>query len=200
MMQKSTHSLVRLIVCGILFIFAFCFSMPAWAEPLGFKRPRSTFALGLDVFDAMLGDFGAASDVGMSVFAEATIQAGGYFGAHVRFGSARAFTNKDFLPFDNGYQFIYFVVAPRFYVAPFRKLNLYIYLQPEIAFHAMISNTLVTLTGNKNFSGAAGGSLGIQYILGILSVSLQATCEYNWNHGALFVGGSLSVGLSSTIE
>lgn len=200
MMQKFTQSLFRPLVCSILFIFALCLAPSAWAEPLGFKRPRATFALGLDVFDAMLGEFGAASDVGMSVFAEATIQAGGYFGVHIRFGSARAFTEKDFLPFDNGYQFIYFVVGPRFYLAPFRKLDLYFYMQPEVVFHAMISNTLVTLTGNENISGAAGGSLGVQYILGILSISLQATCEYNWNHGALFVGGSLSVGLSSTIE
>lgn len=200
MMQKNIQSLLRRCVGSMLFIFALSLPISAWAEPLGFKRPRATFALGLDVFDAMLGDFGAASDVGMSVFAEATIQAGGYFGAHIRFGSARAFTNKDFLPFDNGYQFIYFVVAPRFYLAPFQKLNLYFYIQPEVAFHAMISNTLVTLTGNKSISGAAGGSLGIQYILGIFSVSLQVSCEYNWNHGALFVGGSLSLGLSSTIE
>ena len=129
MMQKVTFKLWKHLVCCFVVIFSFCFCSQVYAEPLGFKRSRATFALGLDAFDAMLGEFGAASDVGMSVFAEATIQAGGYFAAHVRFGSARAFTQKEFLPFDNGYQFIYFVLGPRFYWAPFRKHHLYFYLQ-----------------------------------------------------------------------
>lgn len=188
------------ILLFILFIAASSMIIPeeADAKPLGFHRPRSTFSLGLEAFDAKLGDFGRASDVGMGVFAESSLQLG-YFGANIRFGSARAFTHKDFLPFDNGYQYIYIVASPRFYLAPFRKLNLYFYAQPEIALQILVSNTLVQLTGNNMTSGAAGGSLGIQFLTGIISVTGQVTCQYNWEFKSLFVGGSLSVGLTSTI-
>ncbi|MBQ1926683.1 MAG: hypothetical protein II767_00665 [Proteobacteria bacterium] len=192
----------RIEKCASAVVFFFVLALiPALAsaEPLGFKRPRSTFSFGFDVFDAMLGDFGNASDVGMSVFADATIQFGGYFGAHVRFGSARAFTRKDFLPFDNGYQFIYMTVAPRFYFSPFRKLTLYFFAQPEVALQALVSNTLVKVTGNDDITGAAGGSLGLQFLLGIISVTAQVSCQYNWNLQTVFLGGSLSVGLSNTI-
>ena len=188
-----------LLVSAVILLFAALIPVTSEAEPLGFRRPRSTFALGLEAFDAMMGDFGAASDVGMGVFAETTIQLGGYFGAHLRFGSARAFTKKDFLPFDNGYQFIYIVAAPRFYLAPFRKLNLFFFLQPEIKLQVFVSNTLVKLTGNDNTSGAAGGSIGIQFLKSILSISGQVSCQYNWEFHSLFLGGSLSVGLSNTI-
>ena len=184
---------------SLLLLFALCIP-DAMAEPLGFRRPRSTFSLGIEAFDHLLGDFGKASDVGMSVFAETTIQFGGYFAANVRFGSARAFTNKDFLPFDNGYQYIYLTAGPRFYLAPFRKLNLFFYAQPEIALQILVSNTLVTITGNDSTTGAAGGSIGAQYLLGILSISGQVTCQYNWVFQALFIGGSISVGLSNVIQ
>lgn len=193
-------NMIKKCASAVIFIFALTL-VPALAsaEPLGFKRPRSTFSLGFDVFDAMLGDFGNASDVGMSVFADATIQFGGYFGAHVRFGSARAFTDKDFLPFDNGYQFIYMTVAPRFFFSPFRKLTLYFFAQPEISLQVLVSNTLVKLTGNNNMTGAAGGSVGLQFLLGIISVTAQVSCQYNWNIQSIFLGGSFSVGLSNTI-
>lgn len=172
----------------------------ASAAPMNFKELRSTFALGLEVFDPMLGTFGDAADVGMGVFAETTLQFGGYFAAHIRFGSARAFTKKDFLPFDNGFQFIYFLTAPRFYVAPFRKLSLYFFIQPEIELQSLVSNTLVTITGNDNITGAAGGSIGIQFLAGIVSISGQVSCQYNWDYQAIFVGGSLSIGISSIIK
>ncbi len=189
-----------LLFATCLTLLCLLFPMLANAEPLGFKRPRSTFALGIDVFDAMLGNFGNVSDVGMSVFVETTLQVGGYYGIHFRFGSARAFTKKNFLPFDDGYQFVYFVAAPRFNLAPFRKQMIVFYLQPEIELQILVSNTLVKITGNDSTTGAAGGSIGIQYVLGILSISGQASCRYNWDLQSLFVGGSLSVGLSNIIK
>lgn len=194
------HNMIRICACAAVLLLALVI-LPedSYAEPLGFKRPRSTFSLGFDVFDAMLGEFGKASDVGMSVFADATIQFGGYFGVHVRFGSARAFTDKDFLPFDNGYQFIYMTAAPRFFFSPFRKLTLYFFAQPEISLQALVSNTLVKITGNDSITGAAGGSLGLQFLLGIISVTAQVSCQYNWDFQSLFLGGSLSIGLSNTI-
>lgn len=171
----------------------------AEASPLGFRRPRATFAIGLDVSDALTGDFGKASAIGMSLFAEATLQVGGYFGANVRFGSARAFTHKDFLPFDEGYQYIYFIFSPRFNLAPFRRVNLNFYLQPDIGMQVLVSNTLVTMTGNKQVTGMAGGALGFQYLYGLLSVSGQVDCRYNWDLSSVFVGGSVSIGISSTL-
>ena len=194
------HKLLPALL-GILLILSICVtSKDVYAEPpTGFTLPRSTFSLGIEAFDAMLGEFGSASDVGMGVFAEATLQIKGYFGASVRFGSSRAFTKKEFLPFDNGYQFIYFAAAPRFNFAPFRKLNLYLFVQPEIELQVLISNTLVSLTGNENTSGAAGGSVGIQFIVGIISITGMVTCLYNWNFESLFVGGGLSVGLTNII-
>ena len=190
--------------CLVFFVFLSitCCILPSVsdAEPMGFRRPRSTFALGIDVFDAMLGEFGRVSQVGMSVFAESTLQIGGYYGIHVRFGSARAFTDKDFLPFDEGYQFVYLIAAPRFHLAPFRKQMLQFYAQPEIALQVFVSNTLVKLTGNDSLTGAAGGSIGVQYILGILSIAAQGTCQYNWKLESIFVGGSISVGISNTIK
>ena len=120
--------------------------------------------------------------------------------AHIRLGSARAFTKKDFLPYDNGYQYVYFVAAPRFFLAPFRKLNLFFYLQPEIALNVLTSNTLVKYTGNRSATGAAGGSLGAQFIISLLSVSAQLTCQYNWNLHTVTLGGSLSFGITSTIH
>lgn len=188
------------LLAACLTLLCLLFPLLANAEPLGFKRPRSTFALGIDVFDAMLGEFGDASDIGMSIFAETTLQFGGYYGIHFRFGSARAFTKKNFLPFDEGYQFVYFVAAPRFNLAPFRKRMLIFYLQPEIELQVLISNTLVKITGNQSTTGAAGGSLGVQYVLGILSISGQASCRYNWDLQSLFVGGSISIGLSNVIK
>lgn len=192
------HRFVPAAISLILLILLLPVS--ADAEPLGFRKPRSTFALGVEVFDPMMGKFGDASQIGMSIFAESTLQIGGYYGIHIRFGSARAFTNKNFLPFDEGYQYIYLTAAPRFNLAPLRKQMLIFYLQPEIRMQIMVSNTLVKITGNDATTGAAGGALGIQYIIGILSVSGQATCHYNWNLKSLFVGGSLSIGLSNIIK
>ena len=189
-----------LLIATFFTLLCLLFPLLANAEPLGFRKPRTTFALGIEVFDAMLGDFGAASDVGMSIFAETTLQIGGYYGLHVRFGSARAFTNKDFLPFDEGYQFIYLVGAPRFNFAPLRKQMLIFYVQPEIELQVLVSNTLVKITGNDTTTGAAGGSIGIQYIIGVFSISGQASCRYNWNLDSLFVGGTISVGISNVIN
>ena len=172
----------------------------ALAAPLSFKETRATFAVGLEVFDPMLGAFGDAADVGMGIYAETTMQFGGYFAAHIRFSSSRAFTRKDFLPFDNGFQYIAFLVAPRFYIAPFRKLTLYFFAQPEIVLQSLVSNTLVTITGNDNTTGAVGGSIGLQFITGIISISAQASCQYNWDFQSIFVGGSLSVGITSMIK
>ena len=179
-----------------------CFMMVGVAEaaPLGFRQPRATFALGLDAFDALSGTFGKASDVGMSVFAESSIQAGGYFGVNVRFGSARAFTKKDFLPFDEGYQYIYAILSPRFYLAPFRKLNLYFYAQPDIALQVLVSNTLVKLTNNRELTGAVGGAVGVQFLAGILSISGQINCHYNWNLDTVILGGGISIGVTSTFR
>lgn len=187
-------------LCLIVVLFSLGFMTESEAAPLGFKRPRATFALGIDAFDALTGEFGKASDAGMSVFAESSLQLGGYFGANIRFGSARAFTNKDFLPFDEGYQYVYVVFGPRFYLSPFRKLSLNFYAQPEIAMQVLVSNTLVSLTGNQQFTGAAGGSLGAQFLVGILSVSGQLTCQYNWNLKTVIFGGGLSIGVSSTLK
>ena len=188
------------ILLALLFLIGVLCTTEAWSAPLSFKETRATFALGIEVFDPMLGDFGNAADVGMSIFAETTMQFGGYFAAHVRFSSARAFTKKEFLPFDNGFQYISLLFAPRFYLAPFRKLTLYFFAQPEIALQSLVSNTLVMITGNDNITGAAGGSIGVQFIAGILSVSGQVSCQYNWDYQSIFVGGSISVGISSMIN
>ncbi len=170
------------------------------AAPLGFRRPRATFALGIDAFNTFIGDFANYTDVGMRVFAEATMQAGGYFGLNLRFGSARGFTKKDFLPFDNGYQFVYITGGPRFYLAPFRKLNLYFYAQPEIAVNIFMSNTLVKVTGNDSVTGSAGGALGIQYIINVVSISGQISCQYDWVFKTLYLTGGIAVGLTSTFK
>ncbi len=182
-----------------LFAAAAVCAAPADAEPLGFRRARASFSLGIDCFDFFKGDFGNAADVGMSVFAETTMQIMGYFGLNLRFGSSRAFTDKDFLPFDNGFQFVYLTFAPRAYVAPFRKANLYFYIQPEISLNVFMSNTLVALTGNENISGSAGGALGLQYIIGIVSISGQVYAEYHWMYGSVAVGGGIAVGISSAL-
>lgn len=171
----------------------------AQAEPLGFRRVRATFALGLDCFDAIEGDFGKAADIGMAVYAETTLQLMGYLGLNLRIGSARAFTNKDFLPFDNGFQFIYLTFAPRAYVAPFRKMNLYFYIQPEISLNVFMSNTLVKITGNNGMSGGVGGAIGAQYIIGIVSISAQVFSEYHWKLESVMIGGGITVGISSPL-
>lgn len=186
-----------LILC--LLLSATALAAPASFEPVGFRQTRSTFTLGFDVFDYMLGDFGDVSDVGMAVFAEAVLQIKGYYGVAVRFGSSRAFTHKDFLPFDNGYQYVYFTAAPRFFIPTNRRFNIYLYIQPEISLQVLISNTLVKLTGNDNTGGAAGGSLGVQYNVGILAVSAHFTCQYVWKYDSIYIGGSLGIGISSII-
>ena len=136
----------------------------------------------------------------MRVFAEATMQAGGYFGLNLRFGSARGFTRKDFLPFDNGYQFVYITASPRFYLAPFRKLNLYFYAQPDISVNIFMSNTLVKITGNDSVTGSAGGALGIQYIINVVSIAGQVSCQYDWKFKTIYVTGGIAVGLTSTFK
>lgn len=191
--------LLSMVACMFAAIIAL-FPQPAVAEPLGFRRARATFSLGLDAFDAVTGDFGKVSEVGMAVFAESSIQLWGYFGINIRFGSARAFTDKNFLPYDNGYQYICFTLSPRFYLAPFRKLNLYFYAQPEISMDILTSNTLVKMTGNENLTGAAGGAIGAQLIVGMISISGQVYCEYNWNFESVIIGGGLAVGVTSTIR
>lgn len=189
----------------------FCFAMAlsaaslvwtapeALGAPLGFRRPRASFQVGISAFDALTGTFGKVADVGMAVFAEAGLQLGGYYGINVRFASARAFTHKDFLPFDEGYQYISLTLSPRFYLAPFRKFDLYFYAQPDLEMQIFESNTLVTLTGNRATTGAVGGSLGGRFIVGILDISAQATCLYNWNVKTVIVAGSLAVGITSTL-
>ena len=192
--------MARYLMIGIFLALFVMMPDKAEAAPLGFSQPRATFALGLDVFDALTGDFGKAADVGMSVFAESSIQIGGYFGLNVRFGSARAFTKKDFLPFDAGYQYVYAVLSPRFYLAPFRKLNLYFYAQPDIALQVLVSNTLVNLTNNQELTGAAGGAIGIQFLAGVLSISGQVNCHYNWSLNTVILGGGIAIGVTSTIR
>jgi len=170
----------------------------ASAEPIDFMRPRMTFALGIDAFDYFKGDFGDAASVGMSLFGEVSLEIG-YVGGALRFGTARAFTEKDYLPYDEGFQYIYITAAPRFYYAPLRSY-LYFFIQPEISMHILESNTLVLVTGNDAITGSAGGSLGVQYIMGILSVIGQVSCEYDWKLKSILVTGGISIGLSSTIE
>ena len=188
---------LSILLLAVLFV---SFVPDSNAAPLGFRRPRATFALGIDGFDTFVGDFAKYTEAGMRVFAEATMQAGGYFGLNVRFGSARGFTNKDFLPFDNGYQFIYITGAPRFYLAPFRKINLYFYAQPEISVNIFMSNTLVKITGNDSVTGSVGGALGVQYILGLVSLSGQVSCQYDWKLQTVFLTGGIAVGLTSVIK
>lgn len=188
----------------LIFFFALFVSFGAslsvaQAEPLGFRRVRATFALGLDCFDVIEGDFGNAADIGMAVYAETTLQLMGYLGLNLRIGSARAFTNKDFLPFDNGVQFIYLTFAPRAYVAPFRKMNLYLYIQPEISLNVFMSNTLVKITGNNGMSGGVGGAIGAQYIIGIVSISAQVFSDYHWKLESVMIGGGITVGISSPL-
>lgn len=189
-------------VLSCLFLLLILAALPcdANAEPLGFRRPRTTFALGIDAFDTWLGDFGKAGSVGMSVYAESTIQLYGYFGVHVKIASSRAFTDKNFLPFDNGYQFLALSIAPRAYIAPFRKINLYFFIQPQLSLHILSSNTLIRITGNDPNSGAAGGAIGLQCILGILSISGQVYCDYDWNLKSVFFGGGVSIGISQPIQ
>ncbi len=171
----------------------------AEAEPQSFRRPRMTFSLGLEAFDYFMGDFGDAADVGLSVSGDVTIQVG-YFAGNLRFGSARAFTHKDFLPYDEGFQNVFITAAPRFYFAPFRKLTLYFFIQPEISMRFLVSNTLVALTGNESITGSVGGAIGTQYIAGIIAITGQVACEYDWRLDSIIVTGGLSIGLSSTLN
>lgn len=190
----------NIFLMAILTILACALPKNTCAEPLGFRRTRTTFALGLDVFDTVTGNFAKYSDLGMAAFAETNLQIYGFFGINLKIGSARAFTTKEFLPFDNGYQFIYFTLAPRFNYAPFRKLNFIFYLQPEIAMNILASNTLVAFTDNREITGAAGGAIGLQMIFGILSVALQFSTQYNWVLETAFLSGSIAIGVSSTIQ
>lgn len=193
-----------LLISFTALAFSFCLllalfvSSTAEAAPLNFKRPRATFAMGIDVFDSFWGDFGDAADMGLAVYADTTLQLG-YFAGNLRLGLGRAFTKKSDLPFDNGYEYVYLTAAPRFYLAPFQKLYLYFYVQPEVSLHVLLSNTLVGITGNRSFTGAAGGSVGTQFILGVLSISGQVSCQYNWNLKAVIVSGGISIGITSTI-
>ena len=182
------------------FIVPLLYASGSEAAPLGFRRPRATFAFGLDAFNTFTGDFAKYTDVGMKAFVETSLQAGGYFGFNLRFGSARGFTHKDFLPFDNGYQFIFITASPRFYLAPFRKTHLYFYAQPDINVNIFMSNTLVKITGNDSVTWAAGGAVGAQYIIGVFSFSGQVSCQYDWELKTLFISGGLAVGFASTIR
>lgn len=190
-----TFVLIIIVFCASSFVIA----GNAYAEPLGFRRVRATFSLGLDAFDALMGDFGSATDVGMSVYAETTLQMFGYFGLNLRFGTARGFTEKEYLPFDNGYQFIYLTFAPRVYFAPFRKAYVFFYMQPEISLKVMMSNTLVKVTGNHEMTGGVGGAIGVQYIIGIVSITGQIYTDYHWQLKTLFIGGGITVGIASTL-
>jgi len=158
-----------------------------------------TFSFGLDAFDHFVGPFGQAAGVGLSAYAEAMLQVG-YFAGGIRIGSGRGMTNKDFLPFDQGYQYVYLTATPRFYWAPFRRQLVYFFIQPEVSMHVMMSNTLVKVTGNDSLSWAVGGGLGMQYIIGILSLSGRVSCLYDTRYGSVMVTGGLAIGITSLIR
>lgn len=163
-----------------------------------FSRPRMTFSFGIDVFDFFVGDFGDAVNVGMSVHADATLQVG-HFAGYIRFGSARAFTEKDFLPFDEGLQFVFISAAPRFYFPLMRRTLLYAFIQPQITVNFFESNTLVALTGNRLADGLVGGSVGLQFIAGIIAITGQVSCEYDWHLKTVLVTGGINIGITSTL-
>jgi len=196
---RILRAFARKIAALALLLLVTLSASTAYAEPPTFRRPRGMFLLGIDVFKPVLNDLGKHSLVGLSVFGEVAIQAG-YFAFAARFGSARGFTKKEFLPFDQGYQIVYLTVGPRFYYSPFRRLMLSFYVQPEVSLQVYQSNTLVGITGNETLQGAAGGSIGASYILGILVVSAQVSTQYIWELKSLMVTGGISVGLSSTFE
>ena len=163
-----------------------------------FSRPRMIFSFGIDAFNFFGSDFGKATRVGMSLHAEATLQVG-YFAGSIRFGSARALTEKDFIPFDEGVQFIFISAAPRFYIPLMRRTMLSLYLQPQITVNFFESNTLVALTGNRLADGLVGGSVGLQFITGIIAVSGQVSCEYDWYLKSVLITGGINIGLTSNL-
>lgn len=169
------------------------------AKPVDFDRPRMMFSLGIDAFDYFVGNFGDAADVGLSLYGEVAIQVG-YFGGSLRFGSSRAFTNKDFLPYDEGLQHIFITAAPRLYIPLYKRTYLYLILQPQASIRFLQSNTLVTITGNDSLTGAAGGSLGLQFITGIISITGLVALEYDFRLSSILLTGGLSIGLTSTIN
>ena len=163
-----------------------------------FSRPRMTFSFGIDVFDFFIGDFGDAANVGMSIHADATLQVG-HFAGYIRFGSARALTEKEFLPFDEGFQFVFISAAPRFYFPLMRRTLLYAFIQPQITVNFFESNTLVALTGNRLADGLVGGSVGLQFIAGIIAITGQVSCEYDWHLKTILVTGGINIGITSTL-
>lgn len=182
-----------------VFLAVFWLALPSVAHAdHTFSRPRMIFSFGLDVFDFFVGDFGKAANVGMSLHADATLQVG-YFAGHIRFGSAKALTEKDFLPYDEGFQFIFISAAPRFYFPLMRRTALYLFLQPQITVNFFESNTLVALTGNRLADGLVGGSVGVQFIAGILAITGQVSCEYDWHLGSVLVTGGINIGLTSIL-
>ena len=181
------------------FLSVLCFPLRTSAQHIDFHRPRMTFAFGVDTFDFVGGEFGKATKYGLAAYAETAMQVGNFAG-YLRFGAGRGLTIKDKLPFDAGFQFVFLTIAPRFYWSPFRRELLYFFIQPEISMHILGANTLVSMTGNEVLSGAAGGSFGVQYILGIISVTAQVSCQYDWRFKTTLISGGISVGLSSTIQ
>lgn len=193
------HARLRCSLVLATLLCAWLWPLQASAEPLNFRRPRMTFSFGLDAFDHFVGPFGQAAGVGLSAYAEAMLQVG-YFAGGIRIGSGRGMTNKDFLPFDQGYQYVYLTATPRFYWAPFRRQLVYFFIQPEVSMHVMMSNTLVKVTGNDSLSWAVGGGLGMQYIIGILSLSGRVSCLYDTRYGSVMVTGGLAIGITSLIR
>ena len=63
-----------------------------------------------------------------------------------------------------------------------------------------MSNTLVKVTGNDSVTGSAGGALGIQYIINVVSISGQISCQYDWVFKTLYLTGGIAVGLTSTFK
>ena len=163
-----------------------------------FSRPRMIFSFGIDAFNFFGGDFGTSTRVGMSIHAETTLQVG-YFAGNIRFGSARALTKKDFLPYDEGVQFIFISAAPRFYFPLMRRTLLSLYVQPQITVNFFESNTLVTITDNRLADGLVGGSIGIQFITGVIAINGQVSCEYDWYLKSVLVTGGINIGLTSTL-
>lgn len=182
-----------------LFLTTGAFALPdeASAAPLLFTRPRGNFTLGFDIFDPVVGSFGDETRVGLAGFAQASLQMG-YWGLTLRTGAGRGFTEKTHIPFDEGYQLFYLTFGPRVVIPPFRKLQLYFYLQPEITLDILHSNTLVQLTGNDPYFGAAGGSVGVHWIIGILVVEAQVSFQWMWALDSLMITGGISVGIGGT--
>ncbi len=188
-----TWLLSLILVTGVLLG-----SGTAQAEPPGFRRTRSALVLGLSLFEHFGSEMGSVSRLGMGVWAQETLQSG-YLGLTVRLGGGVSLTKDEGLPFDSGYQLFSFSFGPRLLLPLLDTEMLCLYIQPELSYVGIQSNTVVRATGGSQYLGGVGGSLGLQWIPGGVVLEVAAHSTWLWEPNTASVMLLLGVGLSGLL-